>query len=46
MNYTVTVYKDGVAIETHWFNAHLEARVAELELRKKYQEARIEIDEV
>lgn len=46
MNYTVTVYKSGVAIETHWFNAHLEARVAELELRKKYQEARIEMDEV
>lgn len=46
MNYTVTVYKGDVAIETHWFNTHLEARVAELELRKKYPAARIEIDEV
>lgn len=46
MNYTVTVYKSDVAIETHWFTSHLEARVAELELRKKYQDARIEIDDV
>lgn len=46
MNYTVTVYKGDVAIETHWFNSYLEARVAKLELRKKYQDARIEIDEV
>lgn len=46
MNYTVTVYKSDIAIETHWFKSQLEARVAELELRKKYQEARIEIDEV
>lgn len=48
MNYTVTVYKNKVAIETRWFTSHLDARVAKLELQKKYdgQKVKIEIEEV
>lgn len=48
MNYTVTVYKDKVAIETHWAPSHLEARIYRFELQKKYdgQKVKIEIEEV
>lgn len=48
MNYTVTVYKDKVAIETHWVSSHLDARIFRLELQKKYdgQQVKIEIEEV
>lgn len=48
MNYTVTVYKDKVAIETHWAPSHLEARIYRFELQKKYdgQQVKIEIEEV
>lgn len=48
MNYTVTVYKDKVAIETHWAPSHLEARIYRFELQNKYdgQKVKIEIEEV
>lgn len=46
MNYTVTVYVDNVIQETQYFESHFKARFAQLELRKKYPAARIEIDEV
>lgn len=48
MNYTVTVYKNKVAIETRWASSHLEARIFRLELQKKYdgQRVKIEIEEV
>lgn len=48
MNYTVTVYKNKVAIETHWASSHLDARVTRFELQKKYdgQKVKIEIEEV
>ncbi|WP_203265672.1 hypothetical protein [Streptococcus uberis] len=48
MNYTVTVYKNKVAIETHWAPSHLEARIYRFELQKKYdgQKVKIEIEEV
>lgn len=48
MNYTVTVYKNKVAIETRWASSHLDARIFRLELQNKYdgQRVKIEIEEV
>lgn len=47
MNYTVTVRKNDVLIETHYFESHLKARQARLELQAKYADGYIiEIDEV
>lgn len=46
MNYTVTVFSGDYILETHGYKTYYDARVARLELRKKYPVARIEIDEV
>ena len=49
MNYTVTVYdSEGIVLETHWFNSHVEARIAKHKLVHGYhgKNVTIEIEEV
>lgn len=48
MHYTVTVYKNNIVLETHWFNTHVEARVARHKLEHVYRglAVTIEIEEV
>lgn len=46
MNYTVTVYKCGAAIETHWCDSLEKTGPLSNELKRKYPGHKIEIDEV
>lgn len=46
MNYTVTVYKCGTAIESHWCDSLEDTGPLSNELSRKYPGHKIEIDEV